>query len=314
MVGGNQIFDLTVDAQFSGSLICTISGGLAPQISLSRMKPSEKVRTFFLSRSGLSTLLSSLEKIEEMINNLDYQTKVKLTDKHDLALTLFNGFQYVCFTYATPRGNQYHFNTNLEEYHRLHNVLLGVRQLRDDKMEALKSSLSDRKLEAPNQTTLHEIHFSNEDGTDKDIVTHFDLEAGIRQITDKGLSVISTSKRKANIPTLAAVAMMFTTLLKKCEKENHLKVPVDAMIISAHIQQYYKLIGLSPYVSSDILTMSQFSLDARVPVDSAFANHDLLNRTLEEASYVSKDVYVPRQSQNGYLSKWGINSAINISY
>lgn len=309
----SQVFDISCDPSF-GNLVASVTSGIAPTLHLSRLRQSElRPRTYFFTRTALSTFLSNLEKLDQLIEQLDYQTTIKLTDKNSVGLTLFSNFTYISLTYTTPRGNNYYFNLNLEEYTKLKTVLMRVREERDLKLDSLKKTMGEKHSNSPNQTTLFEITYTDDETGTRKVCNSFDLESGVKTITDAGKSVICTSKRRVEIPTLASIATLFTTILSKCEKEGNLNGPLDAMMISRHIELYFKKFVGTPFVNSDILASARYSLDSRHSVDAAFTDSGLINAILTEAGHVAPTVYIP-ESQNGYLNKWGISSAINIEY
>lgn len=249
-----------------------------------------------------------------MIQENDLEEKIKLCERTSISLTVYHGLVYLSLQFLTQNGKSpYYTNLNLSEYSRLHQILKNVRTERDKRLQLVKSSmLEDSEKKTLPQITLHDITYVDSESGEERCETFFNLEDGIKHLTEKDMKIVATSRRKVDFPSLASVALMFATILLRCKKDGLMR-ELDHIILAKHLEDFYSKIGVSPAVGNELLSMSKWALDSQKSMDSSFAKGKLLNSVLRDCSYVSSENYVP-DVPAGWMSKMGLSPLINLVY
>lgn len=316
---GSIIHELTnPDDSIFGCLLVSVSSphGVAPECVITRFRVSDvKARSFYLRRSSFSALLAALERIQTMIAENDLETRIKLCDRTSLTLTVYHGLVYVSFQYDTGKTTKspYYTNLSLEEYSRFHQILKEVRAERDKKLQLLKSTMMDdsEKKTLP-QITLHDITYIDPETNSERCETFFNLEGGIKILTEQEKKIVGTTRRRVDLPSVASVALMFASILLRCKRDG-LLVNLDHVILSRHLEEFYSKIGVSPALGNELLSLSKWALDSQRPFSAAFAKGSLLNAVLSDCSYVAAENYIP-DTPAGWTSKLGVSPLVSLIY
>lgn len=314
---GSVIFDLTLpeDEIFSSLLVGVTPNSICPQLTLTRYRMNElSPRNFYLRKSQLSVLLSKMEQMDQLIKDHDLEKRIPLCDRSSIGLTVYHSIPYISLQYETGKGKSpFFFNIKQQEWVQLSSILKQIREERDARLRAVRESLDTAKPSAaPNQVTVYEVSYAEPETNQTGLQAFFNLEEGVRSLTDEGYSIIGTERRKVDLPSLSAVALMFASLLLRCKRDGLIE-NLDHVTLSRYVEAYFATISASPYVSSEILTACKFALETQRCVDHCFVSGHTMNSVLRQVNSNIPPNFIPDQP-SGWVSALGIPPIIRITY
>ena len=264
---GSTIYDLTLDEDqlFSSLLVAVTSHSICPEMTMSRYRVNElSPRNYYIKRAPMSVLLSSLDSVQKIVDEHNLETRIRLCDRSSVGLTVYKSLPYISFQYNSGKNNNpFYFNVKREEFRALMDVLQKLRAERDDKLKPLKESLDDkRQTPSLHQATVHDVQYRHPYGDDIKSEVFFNLEEGIKGITDEGYSIVGSKRRKVEMPTLSAIALMLASILLRCKKDGLIET-LDHVVLARYLEAYFSSISPNPYLSSELLTVSKFALESQ---------------------------------------------------
>ena len=165
--------------------------------------------------------------------------------------------------YSTQR-HPFYLNLSISEWTKMSQILKDIRSKRDERLAIMKENMmaDTKELASLQQITVYDITYLDPASQDEQTKSFFELESAIDELVSDGYKIINSNKRKVALPTLPSVALMFATLLLRCQKDK-LIAQVDHMMLAHHIQEFYKQIKISPHLENDILSVSNWALQSQ---------------------------------------------------
>lgn len=246
-----------------------------PKISLVRERTNEKSREFFLNKSETNQLLDNLVNLQGLIEKRDMASKIFLSSKMNVSLSMIGSQLKVTFTTRTSSSKMFFYNFSLVEWEKVFMKLVDIRKKRDFLAEN-ESQKKNFFPEIPTCQYIHELTYtilsndlSENINCDEKLQTKFFLTMAklFDYIEDHDICVQRISRHYVSIPKPSLISQVLVETLKK----NNCNIDeLTAKNLAIYLGQFYNSVQPGRFSSHELENACRYTLETQTDCHQAF--------------------------------------------